>query len=71
MSLSPAGHLGAISLRDLHASELYAHCRAAANPDFVSSALPQYWLLASYQLADLGRLEQAAAYMTQVRLSRS
>ena len=65
VSYSPPG-LRAISLRELHASELYAHCRTAANPDFIASALPQHWLLASYQLADLGRLEQAAAYMSQV-----
>ena len=58
--------LRAISLRELHTSELYAHCRTAANPDFIASALPPYWLIAAYQLADLGRLEQAAAYMAQV-----
>ena len=58
--------LRAISLRELHTSELYVHCRTAANPDFIASALPPYWLIAAYQLADLGRLEQAAAYMAQV-----
>ena len=44
---------------ELHASELYAHCRALANPEFAAAALPSCHLLTAWLLCDLGRLEQA------------
>ena len=51
------------SVLQLQTTELYAYCRAMANPEFCATALPPAWLLYAYQLSDLGKLEQAAAYM--------